>query len=114
MARLAPAQDREVAIATAALQVGAAVGAALGLVCGLSLPYCCCRSDSNASAEPAALAATAEFHKTFKSPVVAAPALPPPDRAKLRLSLLEEEVAELRAAVETDDLVECADGTFIA
>jgi predicted HAD superfamily Cof-like phosphohydrolase len=60
-------------------------------------------------AEPAALAATAEFHATFMSPIVAAPALPPPDRARLRLSLLEEEVAELRAAVESDDLVECAD-----
>eukprot|EP01052_Picozoa_sp_SAG31_P039556 SAG31_NODE_5510_length_2491_cov_1.052676_3_plen_134_part_00 len=35
--------------------------------------------------------------------------MPTKDRARLRLALLEEEVAELRAAVESDDLVEVAD-----
>ena len=58
---------------------------------------------------PNALADVAEFHRTFRLPVLAAPAIPPEDRCKLRLNLLQEELDELRAAIADDDIVEVAD-----
>ena len=58
---------------------------------------------------PAALRDVAEFHRTFKLPVPTAPAIPPPDRCRLRLNLLQEELRELAEAIKADDLVECAD-----
>ncbi|CAH1000305.1 hypothetical protein LEM8419_01456 [Neolewinella maritima] len=59
--------------------------------------------------EPAALTDVAEFHHTFRLPVVDSPTLPPADRARLRVNLLQEELDELKAAIEGDDLVEAAD-----
>ena len=59
--------------------------------------------------EPHALTNVAEFHRTFHLPVLAVPTLPPADRARLRINLLEEELAELKAAVAAGDLVEAAD-----
>lgn len=50
-----------------------------------------------------------EFHKTFKAPVLPSPQLAPEDRAKLRVSLLQEELKELQEAIEKGDLVEVAD-----
>jgi len=49
-----------------------------------------------------------EWHEKFAVPVVDAPGIPV-DRAQMRLAILEEEVAELRAAVEAGDLVEVLD-----
>lgn len=49
-----------------------------------------------------------EWHKAFDVPVVDAPTIPK-ERAQMRLAILEEEVAELRAAVEDGDLVEVLD-----
>lgn len=48
------------------------------------------------------------FHDAFEVPVQDAPVLPE-DRIQMRLRILEEEVAELRAAVEAGDLVETLD-----
>lgn len=50
-----------------------------------------------------------EFHKTFKAPVLPSPQLAPADRAKLRVSLIQEELNELQEAIEKGNLVEVAD-----
>ncbi|WP_206539637.1 nucleoside triphosphate pyrophosphohydrolase family protein [Ruegeria sp. ANG-S4] len=49
-----------------------------------------------------------EWHEAFDVPVVDAPSIPE-DRAQMRLAILEEEVAELREAVEAGDMVEVLD-----
>ncbi|MBO9477924.1 nucleoside triphosphate pyrophosphohydrolase family protein [Shimia sp. R11_0] len=54
------------------------------------------------------LALVKEWHEAFDVPVVDTPAIPN-DRAQMRLAILEEEVAELREAVEADDMVEVLD-----
>lgn len=59
--------------------------------------------------EPNALNQVAEFHKTFKHPIVAQPAIPSKERAALRVSLLAEELKELQQAIADNDLVEVAD-----
>ena len=50
-----------------------------------------------------------EFHKTFRAPVLENPQLAPADRAKLRVSLIQEELNELQEAIDKGDLVEVAD-----
>src|SRR5881392_4152597 len=59
--------------------------------------------------EPQPLNLVAEFHRTFKHPIVDAPAIPSPQRAALRVSLLAEELKELEQAIADNDLVEVAD-----
>ncbi|MGD9864195.1 MAG: hypothetical protein AB7S99_13380 [Pseudodonghicola sp.] len=54
------------------------------------------------------LALVREWHEKFAVPVVDRPGIPA-ERAQMRLAILEEEVAELRAAVEAGDLVEVLD-----
>ena len=54
------------------------------------------------------LAIVREWHEAFDVPVENAPMIPK-QRARMRLDILEEEVAELRAAVEAGDLVEVLD-----
>ena len=56
-----------------------------------------------------ALNQVAEFHKTFKHPIVNSPAIPTKDRCKLRVSLIQEELDELQEAIDNNDLVEVAD-----
>ena len=51
----------------------------------------------------------ADFHRTFKHPVLETPQLPNQDRAALRVSLLQEELNEFKQAIEDKDLVEVAD-----
>lgn len=51
----------------------------------------------------------AEFHRTFKHPIVETPAIPSPERCKLRVSLIAEELKELQEAINDKDLVEIAD-----
>ena len=46
----------------------------------------------------------AEFHLVFQSPVLLYPQIPNEDRAKLRISLIEEEFGELKEAIEKKDL----------
>lgn len=48
------------------------------------------------------------WHEHFRAPVLNEPALPE-GRRELRLSLLEEEIKELREAVEAGDMVEVLD-----
>ncbi|MBC7412168.1 MAG: nucleoside triphosphate pyrophosphohydrolase family protein [Bacteroidia bacterium] len=56
-----------------------------------------------------ALNQVAEFHTTFKAPILATPQLPSITRCELRVSLLEEELKELKDAIANNDLVEIAD-----
>ena len=51
----------------------------------------------------------AEFHKTFKHPVLDTPQIPDAKRCELRVSLLQEELNELKEAIENNDLIEVAD-----
>lgn len=64
---------------------------------------------SNNFKEPSALNAVAEFHNTFNAPILKTPQIPNKERAALRISLLQEELNELKEAIEQDDLVEVAD-----
>ena len=59
--------------------------------------------------EPNALNQVAEFHRTFKHPVLDTPGIPSKERCALRVSLLAEEVKELQDAIADNDLVEIAD-----
>lgn len=60
-------------------------------------------------AEPAPLSDVAEFHETFNLPVLDTPSIPEKDRCALRINLLQEELDELKEAIEENDLVEVAD-----
>lgn len=51
----------------------------------------------------------ADFHRTFKAPILENPQIPEPKRAKLRYDLLSEELSEFWEAVEQNDLVGVAD-----
>ncbi len=59
--------------------------------------------------EPKALNSVAEFHKTFKHPILPSPQIPSADRCRLRVSLIAEELKELEEAIADNDLVEVAD-----
>lgn len=50
-----------------------------------------------------------EFHKTFKAPILDTPQIPSKERCDLRVSLLQEELNELKQAIADNDLVEIAD-----
>jgi predicted HAD superfamily Cof-like phosphohydrolase len=51
----------------------------------------------------------AEFHETFKAPILDSPQIPDADRCELRVNLLQEELDELSQAIKDKDLVEIAD-----
>lgn len=55
------------------------------------------------------LVKVAEFHKTFKHPILDEPQIPDKKRCELRIALLQKELNELKAAIEKNDIVECAD-----
>lgn len=59
--------------------------------------------------EPTALTSVAKFHDTFKLPVLDTPQIPSKERCTLRINLLQEELNELKEAIEENDLVEVAD-----
>jgi predicted HAD superfamily Cof-like phosphohydrolase len=50
-----------------------------------------------------------EFHKTFDVPVLKNPEIPSKERCELRISLIQEELNELKEAIENNDMVEVAD-----
>lgn len=56
-----------------------------------------------------ALNQVAEFHRTFKHPILEEPQIPSEKRCNLRVSLIAEELKELQEAIEQKDLVEIAD-----
>ncbi|RZK82210.1 MAG: hypothetical protein EOO92_02635 [Pedobacter sp.] len=51
----------------------------------------------------------AEFHRTFKHPIKENPEIPTKERSNLRISLIAEELQELKQAVEDNNMVEIAD-----
>lgn len=59
--------------------------------------------------DPKSLTSVAEFHKTFKHPILPDPTIPNEQRCKLRVSLIAEELKELEEAIANNDLVEVAD-----
>ncbi|MHA4894383.1 pyrophosphohydrolase domain-containing protein [Pedobacter sp. PWIIR3] len=59
--------------------------------------------------EPHPLNQVAEFHTTFKHPIKDKPGLPSTDRCNLRVSLLAEELQELKQAIDDRNIVEIAD-----
>lgn len=59
--------------------------------------------------QPDSLNQVAEFHHTFKHPVLSTPQIPSPERCSLRIALLAEELKELEEAVKNNDIVEVAD-----
>ena len=59
--------------------------------------------------EAAPLNKVAEFHRTFKHPILNTPGIPTAKRCDLRVSLLLEEMKELQEAINNNDLVEVAD-----
>lgn len=59
--------------------------------------------------EARALSSVAAFHAQFKVPVLDTPQIPSAARCALRVSLLQEELDELKAAIAADDLTEVGD-----
>ena len=55
------------------------------------------------------LQSVSEFHKTFGAPILETPQIPSKERCELRVSLLQEELNELKEAIEKGDVVEVAD-----
>jgi predicted HAD superfamily Cof-like phosphohydrolase len=50
-----------------------------------------------------------EFHKTFGAPILENPEIPSKERCELRVSLLQEELDELKKAIDDNNLVEITD-----
>ena len=59
--------------------------------------------------QPESLELVAEFHSTFKHPILAKPEIPAENRCKLRVALIAEELKELEVAILEKDIVEVAD-----
>lgn len=59
--------------------------------------------------EPKGLNDVAKFHHTFDLPVLDQPTIPAEKRCELRVSLLQEELNELKQAIADQDIVEIAD-----
>ena len=56
-----------------------------------------------------ALNQVAEFHRTFKHPILDEPTIPDAKRCALRVALIAEELKELEEAIADKDMVEIAD-----
>ena len=56
-----------------------------------------------------ALNQVAEFHRTFKHPILSEPTIPSEKRCNVRVELIAEELKELKDAIEDNDMVEIAD-----
>lgn len=59
--------------------------------------------------QPDALNLVAEFHRTFRHPILPAPEIPDETRCKLRVALIAEELKEMEVAILENDLVGVAD-----
>ena len=49
------------------------------------------------------------FHETFNAPVLETPQIPSKERCDLRISLISEELDEMKEAIENGDIIEIAD-----
>jgi len=59
--------------------------------------------------QPDSLNLVADFHRTFKHPILENPSIPSEDRCKLRIALIAEELKELEEAIKDKDITEIAD-----
>lgn len=59
--------------------------------------------------EPQALTSVKKFHDLFNAYVAQNPEIPPKEIAQFRVRLLQEELDELKEAIDNNDLVEAAD-----
>jgi predicted HAD superfamily Cof-like phosphohydrolase len=59
--------------------------------------------------QPDSLNLVADFHRTFKHPIVDSPTIPSEARCNLRVSLIAEELKELEEAIKDKDIIEIAD-----
>ncbi len=59
--------------------------------------------------EPEALNGVGAFHELFEMPILDSPQIPSMERCKLRLALLQEELDELKDAIDKGDIHEAAD-----
>lgn len=59
--------------------------------------------------QPDSLNLVAEFHTTFKHPILPSPQIPAENRCRLRVALLAEELKEMEVAIAENDLVGVAD-----
>lgn len=59
--------------------------------------------------QPDSLNLVADFHNTFKHPILPQPAIPDESRCKLRVALLAEELKEMEVAILERDIVGVAD-----
>lgn len=59
--------------------------------------------------QPDSLNLVADFHRTFKHPILEEPGIPAEERCKLRVALIAEELKELEVAILEKDIVEVAD-----
>lgn len=59
--------------------------------------------------EAKSLRGVSDFHNLFDLPVLMEPTIPSKERSMLRINLLEEELKELKDAIEANDIVEIAD-----
>jgi predicted HAD superfamily Cof-like phosphohydrolase len=59
--------------------------------------------------EPEPLNDVAEFHRTFHLPVLEQPTVPDERRCQLRINLLQEELDELKEAIQEKDITGIAD-----
>ena len=59
--------------------------------------------------QPESLEMVAEFHRTFKHPILPNPTIPDESRCRLRVELLAEELREFEVAINQNDIVGVAD-----
>jgi predicted HAD superfamily Cof-like phosphohydrolase len=59
--------------------------------------------------QPESLQLVAEFHQTFKHPILETPTIPDENRCRLRVALIAEELKELEVAILEKDIVGVAD-----
>lgn len=59
--------------------------------------------------QPETLKLVAEFHNTFKHPILAQPTIPDEKRCKLRVALIAEELKEFEVAILENDITAVAD-----
>ena len=59
--------------------------------------------------QPDSINLVAEFHQTFKHPVLNSPQIPSDERCRLRVALLAEEIKEMEVAILEKDIVGVAD-----
>lgn len=67
------------------------------------------RTKPNSMKHPESLELVAQFHRTFKHPILPTPAIPDEKRCRLRVELLAEELKELEEGIRDKDIVAVAD-----